>query len=76
MVPEHWEEYYARSNRSVQRGLHVTPKSVRSHPSFVFSGYTDAPKEILQTESKQDTNQASLQDDEGIKYELDLSRKI
>ena len=77
MVPEHWEEYYARSNRFIQRGLHVTLKP-QSDPtaSFVVSGYTDAQKEILQTESKQDTNQILLQDDEGIKYELDQAERF
>tara|TARA_B100001287_G_scaffold273541_1_gene277180 strand:- start:4909 stop:5877 length:969 start_codon:yes stop_codon:yes gene_type:complete len=77
MVPGHWEEYYARSNRFIQRGLHVTLKP-QSDPtaSFVVSGYTDAQKEILQTESKQDTNQILLQDDEGIKYELDQAERF
>ena len=77
MVPEYWEEYYARSNRFIQRGLHVTLKP-QSDPtaSFVVSGYTDAQKEILQTESKQDTNQILLQDDEGIKYELDQAERF
>jgi len=77
MVPEHWEEYYARSKRFIDRGLHVTLKP-QSDPtaSFVVSGYTDAQKEVLQTESKQDTNQILLQDDEGIKYELDQAERF
>ena len=55
MVPEHWEEYYAlkQSIRPVWNIL--SPSSIPSF-SFVLVVIIDAPKEILQTVSKQDTN--------------------
>ena len=77
MVPEHWEEYYARSKRFIDRGLHVTLKP-QSDPtaSFVVDGYTDEQKEILQNESEQEYKQVRLQDAEGVEYEIDQAERL
>tara|TARA_B100002019_G_scaffold68101_1_gene58651 strand:+ start:676 stop:1635 length:960 start_codon:yes stop_codon:yes gene_type:complete len=77
MVPELWEEYYARSKRFIDRGLHVTLKP-QSDPtaSFVVDGYTDQQKEILQNESEQEYKQVRLQDAEGVEYEIDQAERL
>jgi MoaA/NifB/PqqE/SkfB family radical SAM enzyme len=77
MVPEHWEEYYARSKRFIDRGLHVTLKP-QSDPtaSFVVDGYTDEQKEILQNESEQEYKQVRLQDAKGVEYEIDQAERL
>lgn len=77
MVPELWEEYYARSKRFIDRGLHVTLKP-QSDPtaSFVVDGYTDEQKEILQNESEQEYKQVRLQDAEGVEYEIDQAERL
>ena len=77
MVPEHWEEYYDRSNRFIERGLHVTLKP-QSDPtaSFVVSGYTDAQKKILQEDSHQDEKQMRLQDVNGVEYWVDQAERL
>jgi len=77
MVPELWEEYYARSKRFIDRGLHVTLKP-QSDPtaSFVVSGYTEEQKEILRTESEQTVHQVSLTDVKGIEYSIDQAERL
>jgi hypothetical protein len=77
MVPEHWEEYYERSKRFSDRGLHVTLKP-QSDPtaSFVVDGYTKTQKEILQNESVQGAYQVALYDDAGVEYWIDQAERL
>lgn len=77
MVPELWKEYYERSLRFIDRGIHVTLKP-QSDPtaSFVVSGYTEEQTKILQTESEQDTPQVRLKDAQGVTYELDQAERL
>lgn len=77
MVPELWKEYYERSLRFIDRGIHVTLKP-QSDPtaSFVVSGYTEEQTTILQTESEQDTPQVRLKDAQGVTYELDQAERL
>jgi organic radical activating enzyme len=77
MVPELWKEYYERSLRFIDRGIHVTLKP-QSDPtaSFVVSGYTEEQTKILQTESEQDTPQVRLKANDGIEYELDQAERL
>ena len=77
MVPEHWEEYYERSQRFGDRGLHVTLKP-QSDPtaSFVVGGYTEEQKNILQQDNQQTTPQIILQDDQGIEYWIDQAERL
>ena len=77
MVPEHWEEYYERSKRFSDRGLHVTLKP-QSDPtaSFVVSGYTEEQKKILQQESVQNTYQVALYDNDGVEYWIDQAERL
>jgi hypothetical protein len=77
MVPELWEEYYARSKRFIERGLHVTLKP-QSDPtaSFVVDGYTEEQKEILRTESEQSVHQVSLKDVNGVEYSIDQAERL
>lgn len=77
MVPELWKEYYERSLRLIDRGIHVTLKP-QSDPtaSFVVSGYTEEQTKILQTESEQDTPQVRLKDAQGVTYELDQAERL
>jgi len=77
MVPEHWKEYYERSKRFIERGLHVTLKP-QSDPtaSFVVDGYTEQQKEILQNESEQNVPQVRLQDSQGVEYEIDQAERF
>ena len=77
MVPDLWKEYYERSLRFIDRGIHVTLKP-QSDPtaSFVVSGYTEEQTKILQTESEQDTPQVRLKDAQGVTYELDQAERL
>lgn len=77
MVPDLWKEYYERSLRFIDRGIHVTLKP-QSDPtaSFVVSGYTEEQTKILQTESEQSTPQVLLKDYQGIAYELDQAERL
>mgnify|MGYP000305838169 FL=1 len=77
MVPSLWEEYYERSQRFIERGLHVTLKP-QSDPtaSFVVDGYTEEQKQILQNDSEQEYKQVRLQDDKGIEYEIDQAERL
>ena len=77
MVPEHWEEYYERSKRFSDRGLHVTLKP-QSDPtaSFIVDGYTKEQKNILQNESVQNTHQVALYDAKGIEYWIDQAERL
>ena len=77
MVPEHWEEYYERSKRFSDRGLHVTLKP-QSDPtaSFVVGGYTETQKEILQNESVQGAYQVALYDAKGVEYWIDQAERL
>lgn len=77
MVPSLWEEYYERSQRFIQRGLHVTLKP-QSDPtaSFVVDGYTEEQRQILQNDSEQEYKQVRLQDDKGIEYEIDQAERL
>ena len=49
MVPELFDELYARCKRFNERGINVTLKS-QSDPtaSFIVEGYTEEQKELLQ----------------------------
>ena len=77
MVPDLWKEYYERSLRFIDRGIHVTLKP-QSDPtaSFVVSGYTEEQTKILQTESEQQTAQVRLKANDGIEYELDQAERL
>lgn len=77
MVPSLWEEYYERSQRFIEKGLHVTLKP-QSDPtaSFVVDGYTEEQKQILQNDSEQEYKQVRLQDDKGIEYEIDQAERL
>ena len=77
MVPDLWKEYYERSLRFIDRGIHVTLKP-QSDPtaSFVVSGYTEEQTKILQTESEQQTAQVRLKANDGIEYELDQEERL
>ena len=78
MVPELWEEYYERSKRFSNRGLHVTLKP-QSDPtaSYVVGGYTEEQKTILQYENQQDYEpQIILKDDEGVKHYVDQAERL
>ena len=77
MVPDLWKEYYERSLRFIDRGIHVTLKP-QSDPtaSFVVSGYTEEQTKILQTESEHQTAQVRLKANDGIEYELDQAERL
>ena len=77
MVPDLWKEYYERSLRFIDRGIHVTLKP-QSDPtaSFVVNGYTAEQTKILQTESEQQTAQVRLKANDGIEYELDQAERL
>jgi len=77
MVPQHWEEYYERSQRFIKQGLHVTLKP-QSDPtaSFVVDGYTEEQKQILQNESEQTEHQVALFDAQGVEYSIDQAERF
>jgi len=77
MVPQHWEEYYERSQRFIKQGLHVTLKP-QSDPtaSFVVDGYTEEQKQILQNESEQTEHQVALFDSQGVEYSIDQAERF
>jgi len=77
MVPTLWKEYYDRSKRFSDLGLHVTLKP-QSDPtaSFVVSGYTAKQKEILQNENNQNESQIVLKDDDGVEYWIDQAERL
>ena len=77
MVPQHWEEYYERSQRFIKRGLHVTLKP-QSDPtaSFVVDGYTEEQKQILQNDSEQTEHQVALFDSQGVEYSIDQAERL
>jgi len=77
MVPSLWEEYYERSQRFINRGLHVTLKP-QSDPtaSFVVDGYTEEQKQILQNDSEQTEHQVALFDSQGVEYSIDQAERL
>lgn len=77
MVPQHWDEYYDRSKRFMDMGLHVTLKP-QSDPtaSFVVHGYTEKQVEMLQQQNQQPDPQIQLQDDDGVTYWLDQAERL
>jgi len=82
MVPEHFEEYYARCSRFADKGINVTVKP-QSDPtaSRIVSGYTQEQIEILQTGFPQNWNgeqvmQMYFEDHKGNDYGLDQAERM
>jgi organic radical activating enzyme len=82
MVPEQFDEYYARCERFHERGINVTLKP-QSDPtaSFIVEGYTDEQIDKLQNNFPQNNQgqpllQMYLEDDRGNEYGLDQAERM
>ena len=77
MVPQLWEEYYDRSKRFSDMGLHVTLKpQSNSTASAIVDGYNEDQKEILQRDMEQEVNQLALYDKDGNEHTLDQAERL